>query len=141
MPGDAGFPSGNDDKSMGEFSKENADVLDRVLAARRRDLGNVGEEERERREFALAAIEGYTALMRESSPPASSRNPIRYCFKLVFPDGRWSIDEKQLPTAPHEGDVLAFAGYGDWRIEGSQRVGVKPAGKPQREFFVCAPAA
>ena len=39
-----------------------------------------------------------------------------------------------------EGDVLGFAGYGDWRIEGSQRVGVKPAGKPPREFFVCAPA-
>ena len=73
--------------------------------------------------------------------PAPSRNLIRYCFKLVFPDGRWSIDEKQLSAAPHEGDVLDFAGYGDWRIQGSQRVGVRPAGKPPREFFVCAPAA
>jgi hypothetical protein len=139
------MPRGNDDKSMGpppqDFSQHNADVLDRVLEARRRDLGSVGEDERERRELALAAIEGYAALMRESGPQASSRNPIRYCFKLVFPDGRWSVDEKQLPTAPHEGDVLAFPGYGEWRIEGSERVGVKPAGKPQREFFVCAPAA
>jgi hypothetical protein len=72
------------------------------------------------------------------APP--NRNLIRYCFKLVFPDGRWSIDEKQLLSAPHEGDVLDFAG-GDWRIQGSQRVGVRPAGKPPREFFVCAPAA
>ncbi len=138
------MPPGNDDKDMGpppDFSKQNADVLDRVLEARRRDLGSVDQEERERREFALAAIEGYAALMREPSPAASSRNPIRYFFKLVFPDGRWSIDEKQLPAAPHEGDVIAFEGYGDWRIEGSLRVGVKPAGKPQREFFVCAPAA
>jgi hypothetical protein len=72
------------------------------------------------------------------APP--NRNLIRYCFKLVFPDGRWSIDEKQLPAAPHAGDVLDFAGFGDWRIEGSQRVGVRPSGKPPREFFVCAPA-
>ena len=134
------MPAGNDDKTMGELWKQNADVLERVLAARRLELGGVGAEERERRELALAAMEGYTALMREASP-ASSRNPIRYCFKLVFPDGRWSIDEKQLSIVPHEGDVIAFPGYGDWRIEGSQRVGVKPAGKPQREFFVCAPAA
>ncbi len=124
-----------------DFSKQNADVLARVLEARRRDLSSIDDEARERRELALAAIEGYAALLCEPSSPAPSRNPIRYCFKLVFPDGRWSIDEKQLPTAPHEGDVLAFAGYGDWRIEGSQRVGVKPAGKPQREFFICAPAA
>ncbi len=138
--GEAGRPAGHDDKTMGELWKQNADVLERVLAARRLELGTVGTEERERRESALAAMEGYTALMREASP-ASSRNPIRYCFKLVFPDGRWSIDEKQLSIVPHEGDVIAFPGYGDWRIEGSQRVGVKPAGKPQREFFVCAPAA
>jgi hypothetical protein len=124
-----------------DFAKLNADTLDRALQARRRDLQGVGKEERERREFALAAIEGYTALLREPMEPAPNRNLIRYCFKLVFPDGRWSIDEKQLPAAPHEGDVLDFAGFGDWRIQGSQRVGVRPAGKPPREFFVCAPAA
>ncbi len=128
-------------RGMGDFSRQNADTLQRALEARRRDLQGFGKEERERREFALAAIEGYTALLRQPSEPAPSRNPIRYCFKLVFPDGRWSIDEKQLPAAPQKGDVLDFAGYGDWRIQGSQRVGVKPAGKPPREFFVCAPAA
>jgi hypothetical protein len=124
-----------------DFAKVNADTLDRALRARRRDLQGVEQAERERCEFALAAIEGYTALLREPMEPAPSRNLIRYCFKLVFPDGRWSIDEKQLPAAPHEGDVLDFAGYGDWRIQGSQRVGVRPPGKPAREFFVCAPAA
>ncbi len=128
-------------RSVGHDSaKLNADTLDRALQARRLDLQGVDQEERERREFALAAIEGYTALLREPMEPAPSLI-IRYCFKLVFPDGRWSVDEKQLPAAPHEGDVLDFAGFGDWRIQGSQRVGVRPAGKPPREFFVCAPAA
>ena len=61
--------------------------------------------------------------------------------KLVFPDGRWSVGEKQLPDPPSQGDVVDFDGYGDWRIEGQQRVGVRPAGKAPREFFVCAPAA
>jgi hypothetical protein len=124
-----------------EFSKLNADALDRALAARRRDLDGIEPEARARREAALAAIEGYTALLREPVALAPSRNPIRYCFKLVFPDGRWSLDEKQLAAAPREGDVLGFEGYGDWCIQGSQRVGVKPAGKAPREFFVCAPAA
>jgi hypothetical protein len=129
-------------REMGQdFSKLNADALDRALAKRRRALAGVGREERERGEFALAAIEGYAALLREPWDATPTRNPIRYCFKLVFPDGRWSIDEKQLPAAPQQGDVLDFAGYGDWRIQGSQRVGVKPAGKAPREFFVCAPAA
>ena len=124
-----------------DFAKLNADTLDRALKARRLDLQGVAQEERERREFALAAIEGYTALLREPMESAPSLNLIRYCFKLVFPDGRWSVDEKQLSAAPHEGDVLDFAGFGDWRIQGSQRVGVRPAGKAPREFFVCAPAA
>jgi hypothetical protein len=123
-----------------DFAKLNADTLDRALRATRSGLQGFDQEERERREFALAAIEGYTALLREPMEAPPSRNLIRCCFKLVFPDGRWSIDEKQLSAAPHEGDVLDFAG-GDWRIEGSERVGVRPAGKPPREFFVCAPAA
>jgi hypothetical protein len=126
---------------MVEFSKLNADALDRALAARRRDLDGIDPELRERREYALAAIEGYTALLREPVVPAPTRDPVRYSFKLVFPDGRWSLDEKQLVAAPQEGDVLDFEGYGDWCIQSSQRVGVRPAGKPPREFFVCAPVA
>ncbi len=139
--GEAPRPPVNDDKRVGDFAKLNADALDRALAIRRRDLESAGEEERARGEFALAAIEGYAALLRLPAVPAPARNPVRYCFKLVFPDGRWSVDEKQLPAAPQEGDVLDFDGYGGWRIQGSQHVGVKPAGKAPREFFVCAPAA
>ncbi|MDQ1475122.1 MAG: hypothetical protein QOE62_351, partial [Actinomycetota bacterium] len=76
-------------RGMGhDFAKLNADTLDRALQARRHELQGVGQEERERREFALAAIEGYGALLREPMEPAPSRNLIRYCFKLVFPDGR-----------------------------------------------------
>jgi hypothetical protein len=67
--------------------------------------------------------------------------PVCYSFKLVFPDGRWSIDEKQLTDPPNEGDVVVFEGYGGWRVEGQQHVGVRPAGKAPRSFFVCAPAA
>jgi hypothetical protein len=127
---------------VGELAKANADTLGRALAARRLALGGIVEDdERDRRAEALSLVEEYTALLRVPAVHAAVRNPVRYCFKLVFPDGRWSIDEKQLSIVPHEGDVIAFPGYGDWRIEGSQRVGVKPAGKPQREFFVCAPAA
>jgi hypothetical protein len=124
-----------------DFSKLNADALDRALASRRRALAGLGREERERGEFALAAIEGYAALLREPWDATPTRNPIRYCFKLVFPDGRWSVDEKQLAQAPQDGDVVHFAGYGDWRVQGTQRVMPRPAGKPAREFLVCAPAS
>ena len=127
---------------VGEFAKANADALDRALEARRRDLRRMPEDdERQRRAEALSLIEGYTALLREPALPSRLRNPVRYCFKLVLPDGRWSVNEKQLSSPPSKGDVVGFEGCGDWRIQGSQSVGVKPAGKPPREFFVCAPAA
>jgi hypothetical protein len=123
-----------------DFSKFNAEALERALATRRRQLEAIeSPEERERLEGALTAIEGYMALLREPLQTAQRLNLVRYAFKLVFPDGRWSIDEKQLADAPRAGDVVVFDG-GGWRIEGSQRVGVKPAGKPAREFFVCAQA-
>jgi len=125
-----------------DFSKENLAALERALAARRLALDAIeGDVERERRAGALAAFEGYTALLREPQGPGPTRDLIRYCFKLVFPDGRWSLDEKHLAAAPREGDVLDFDGIGNWRIQGAQRVRVKPAGKPPRTFFVCAPVA
>jgi hypothetical protein len=124
-----------------ELARANAEALERALAARREALGSIeGDAERERRAGALAAFEGYTALLREPVPQEPGRNQIRYCFKLVFPDGRWSIDEKQLRSVPRAGDVVGFDGAGHWRVEGAQRVGVRPAGKPPRTFFVCAPA-
>lgn len=123
-----------------DYSAANLDALERALSARRLALPSIeSEDERERRAAALSAFEGYTALLREPNRPAQTRNPIRYAFKLVFPDGRWSVDEQELSAAPREGDVLGFDGIGKWRIHGAQRVWVKPAGKPPRTFFVCSP--
>jgi hypothetical protein len=126
----------------GELAGRNADALERALSASRQMLGSLGsDDERQRRLDALAHIEGYMALLREPTTQYMLREPVRYSFKLVFPDGRWAIDEMQLADRPVAGDVLEFENFGGWRIEGEQRVGVKPAGKPPREFFVCAPAA
>jgi len=124
-----------------DYTAANLEALERALSARREALPSIeGEDERERRAAALSAFEGYTALLREPNRAAPSRNnPIRYAFKLVFPDGRWSVDEQELPAAPREGDVLGFDGIGTWRIHGAQRVRVKPSGKPPRTFFVCSP--
>ena len=125
-----------------DYSAANLDALERALSERRKALPAIeSEDERERRAAALSAFEGYTALLREPNRAAPSRNPIRYAFKLVFPDGRWSVDERELTAAPREGDVLGFDGIGDWRIHGAQRVRVKPTGKPPRTFFVCSPVA
>ncbi|HEX3226767.1 MAG TPA: hypothetical protein VHQ89_11790 [Gaiellaceae bacterium] len=125
-----------------DYAAANLDALERALAERRAALAGIAsEDERERRAAALSAFEGYTALLREPTEPSAGRNPIRYAFKLVFPDGRWSVDERELLAAPREGDVLGFDGIGDWRIQGAQRVGVKPAGKPPRMFFICSPVA
>jgi hypothetical protein len=124
-----------------DFSAFNADALERALKASRRGLVTIGEEDRQRRAEALTHIEGYTALLREPIARGMQAMPQRYSFKLVFPDGRWSVDEKRLPEPPSEGDVVVFDGHGDWRIEGQERIGARPAGKPPRHFFVCAPAA
>jgi hypothetical protein len=125
-----------------ELAGLNADVLERALAAGWKQLVAIdGDDERQRRAEALSHIEGYMALLREPSRDGVVRQKVRYVFKLVFPDGRWSIDEKQLADRPAAGDVVVFEGHGGWRIEHEDRVGVRPAGKPPREFFVCAPAA
>jgi hypothetical protein len=131
------YPSVGEDTTLG-----NADALERALARRRSELNRFrgDDDQRERHVQAIALMEGYTSLLREPSPSAT-RNAFRYCFKLVFPDGRWSVDEKQLAQAPQDGDVVHFAGYGDWRVQGTQSVMPRPAGKPAREFLVCAPAA
>ena len=125
----------------GDLAGRNAEALERVLRASRRSLDAIGgDDDRQRRAEALAHIEGYMALLRETTGQVM-HEPALYSFKLVFPDGRWSVDEKQLTDPPAEGDVVTFEGYGGWRIEGQQHVGARPAGKPPRSFFVCAPAA
>ena len=125
----------------GELAGRNAQALERVLRTSRLGLDALGTDaDRQRRADALAHIEGYAALLRE---PMHQLMPqaVRDSLQLVFPDGRWSVDEKQLADPPAQGDVVVFEGYGGWRIEGQQDVGARPAGKPPRSFFVCAPAA
>jgi hypothetical protein len=129
-------------RGVGELAATNADALERALTASRLALLDiVGEDDRRRRADALAHIEGYTALLRLPTAQGMHSDSVVYTFKLVFPDGRWAVDEKELPGPPHEGDVVDFDRFGGWRVEGQQLVGVRPAGKPPRELFVCAPAA
>lgn len=124
---------------VGDIADVNAAALERVLAGRRLELTRIGEgEERDRLADALSMIEEYTALLRAPAPERSGLAP--YWFKLVFPDGRWSVDEGHLAAPPSEGDLVALEGHGTWRIERSERIRAKPAGKRSREFFVCAPA-
>jgi hypothetical protein len=63
-----------------------------------------------------------------------------YWFQLDFPDGRWSVQEKQLQLPPETGDRVDLGQDGFWQVRGSRVVGARPAGKPAREFFVCCPA-
>jgi hypothetical protein len=126
----------------GELAVRNAEALEHALRVSRHELLAIDcDDDRRRRSDALAHIEGYAALLRLPTGQEMDAQPVLYTFKLVFPDGRWSVGEKELADPPHEGDVLGFDDYGDWRVEGQQLVGVRPAGKPPRELFVCAPAA
>jgi hypothetical protein len=70
--------------------------------------------------------------------PLSQIRP--YWFKLEFPDGRWSVQEKELAAAPGTGDCVDLGADGRWQVQGSRLVPVHPSGQPPREFFVCRPA-
>jgi hypothetical protein len=120
----------------------NAEALERALQAGQQGLeGLNAEEERERRAHALALMQGYASLLRQPRPvDRSPRRLDTYWFKLVFPDGRWSVDEQTLPQPPQDGDVLAI-GQQEWLVKGTQRVMPRPAGKPARDFVVCAPVS
>ena len=61
-------------------------------------------------------------------------------FKVEFEDGRWSIEEKELETAPQVGDTLVFDDGPCWHVRATQFVRPRPSCKPAREFFVCAPS-
>jgi hypothetical protein len=94
------------------------------------------EEERERRTEAIDRFARYVDLLREPTAVALAR----YCFKMEFADGRWDVAERELPATPRIGELVDLADGERWRIRGSQLVRSRPAGKPPREFFVCAPA-
>jgi len=129
----------------------NADHLERALAQQRRALVEVADDEqRSLQAEAIEQMSKYVALLRnaasvESAPTGSAtchsealRRP--FWFKLEFPDGRWNVEEKELPVEPRLGDVVGFDDGRQWRVRASQLVRPLPPRKPAREFFVCAPA-
>jgi hypothetical protein len=114
-----------------------ADALESVLALTRAQLAAVSDDDqRKRRAEAIDQLSQYVRLLRDATSTALRR----YCFKLEFPDGRWNVDERELPTAPQVGDLVQFADGCNWRVRRSQLVRPRPQSKPAHEYFVCVPA-
>ena len=117
----------------------NADQLEQSVSRQRARLGEiVDDEQRSRRAEAMDQISAYVGMLREAEmrqTPAGS-----FSFKLELLDGRWDVEEKDMPAAPRVGDVLSFHGS-KWFVRTSQLVKPRPAGRPAREVFVCAPVA
>ena len=120
--------------------RANAELLEQGLARRRDALEGLDVEHRSRRAEAIDGISHYVALLRKATEQSGGL-PIRYCFKLEFPDGRWTVAEKLLPAEPHVGDVVRFDEGETWRVRDSQLVWPRPQRLPRREVFVCALAA
>ena len=117
----------------------NADQLEQSLARQRAVLGDMADdEERSRRADAMARIGNYVGMLREAQPAIDFTGC--FSFKLELNDGRWDVEEMSMPAAPQVGDVLSFHGS-RWRVRASQFVRPRPAGRPAREVFVCAPFA
>lgn len=118
--------------------RESAERLQRVLETQRRALAGLQrDEDRQRRSEAIDRLAQYVSLLRQATGSESQF----YTFKLEFPDGRWDVEERRLDHPPAVGEVVDLERFGAWRVRGSQFVRPRPAQKPPREFFVCAPAA
>ncbi|HEY3542941.1 MAG TPA: hypothetical protein VGK79_10390 [Gaiellaceae bacterium] len=116
----------------------NAEALDRLVERSRDALPALPEEEeRPRRNDAIAGFARYAELLREA---AASARPARYSFKLEFPDGRWDLAEQELNTEPRVGDLVWFEGK-PWQIFGHKHVPRRPSATRPHEFLACAPAA
>jgi hypothetical protein len=132
-------------------SRRNADQIDQALASERVGLARVqNDEQRSRHEQAIEQMANYVSMLRDTTTTSASlaaaygpdgrlRRP--FSFKLEFADGRWNVDEKELEAAPQIGDIISFDDGRPWRVRASTLVRARPARKPVREFFVCAPAA
>ena len=132
-------------------SRRNADQIDQALASERVGLAHVdNDEQRSRHEQAIEQMANYVSMLRDTTTTSASlaaaygpdgrlRRP--FSFKLEFADGRWNVDEKELEAAPQIGDIISFDDGRPWRVRASTLVRARPARKPVREFFVCAPAA
>jgi hypothetical protein len=117
----------------------NADQLEQSLLRQRERLGEITDDaQRSRRAEAMAQVGTYVGMLRdaEALPRASSS----FSFKLELLDGRWDVEEMDMPAPPRVGDVLSFHGS-QWFVRTSQLVRPRPAGRPAREVFVCAPFA
>ena len=116
----------------------NAEALDRLVERSRDALPALHEEEdRPRRDAAIAGFARYAQLLREA---ATGARPGRYAFKLEFPDGRWDLAEQELNTEPRVGDLVWFEGK-PWQIFGHKHVPRRPSATRPHEFLACAPAA
>src|SRR5436305_3568056 len=132
-------------------SRLNADRLESALAQKRDGLADLPDEAlRSQREGAIDQLSTYVSMLRDTTttsdallaaygPDGRPRRP--FAFKLEFEDGRWNVDEKELEAAPAVGDIVSFGDGRPWRIRDTQFVRARPARKPVREFFICAPAA
>jgi hypothetical protein len=117
----------------------NADQLEQSLSRQRERLGEItDDEQRSRRAEAMTQVGNYVGMLRDAEAPARPRGS--FSFKLELNDGRWDVEEKDMPAAPRLGDVLSFHGS-EWFVRTSQLVKPRPAGRPAREVFVCAPFA
>jgi len=112
----------------------NADLLSRALA-RSRDalLADPDQSGRLRHAEAIEHLADYVNLLHQATQLTS------YPLKLEFADGRWDVAESSLPARPRLGDWLSLPS-GSWYVRGSQYVRPSVAGKPEREYLVCAPA-
>ena len=134
MATDADLPSVESENTV----LGNAEALERIVERSRDALPRLSEEdERPRRDAAIAGFVRYAQLLREA---AASANPSRYSFKLEFPDGRWDLQEQELAQEPRVGDLVWFEGS-PWQILGRRQVPRRPRASRPHEFLACAPAA
>jgi hypothetical protein len=108
----------------------NADLLARALdRSRRAALAEPSEVDSSRHVQAIDHLADYVRLLRETT--------FRYALKLELADGRWDVAEGSFTAKPQLGDLLTLPD-GEWCVRGSQFVYPSVAGKPAREFIVCA---
>jgi hypothetical protein len=117
----------------------NADLLEQSLSRQRERLSEItDDEQRSRRADAVAQIGTYVGMLRDAEAPLMGSGS--FSFKLELNDGRWDVEEMDMSKTPRVGDVLFFHGS-KWFVRTSQLVKPRPAGRPAREVFVCAPVA
>ena len=115
----------------------NAERLARLVEDSRGELPRLDDPtDRLRRDDAIGGFARYAELLREA---AASAHPLRYSFKLEFPDGRWDLAEQELVAEPRVGDLVWFDGA-PWQIRGHRFVPRRPSAVDPHDFLACTPA-